>query len=80
VTAHLVNLTNPMMLKGPIREIIPISKQTVRIRLPRDGRKVTKARLLVDGSEVPFREEGGAIVIQVPEIELHEVVALDLKA
>jgi hypothetical protein len=80
ITAHLVNLTNPMMLKGPIREIIPISKQTVRIRLPKEGRKVSKARLLVAGSEVPFREEGGAIVVQVPTIELHEVVALELKA
>jgi len=80
VTAHLVNLTNPMMLKGPIREVIPISKQTVRIRLPKDGRRVSKARLLVAGSEVPFRVEGDAIVVQVPTIELHEVVALDLKA
>jgi len=80
ITAHLVNLTNPMMLKGPIREIIPISKQTVRIRLPKDGRKVSKARLLVAGSEVPFREAAGAIVVEVPTIELHEVVALELKA
>ena len=80
VTAHLVNLTNPMMLKGPIREVIPISRQTVRIRLPKDGRRVSKARLLVAGSEVPFRVEGDAIVVQVPTIELHEVVALDLKA
>ena len=80
VTAHLVNLTNPMMLKGPIREIIPISGQKVSIRLPKDGRRVSKARLLVAGSEVPFREEDGAIVVQVPTIELHEVVALDLKS
>src|SRR5205814_862187 len=80
ITAHLVNLTNPMMLKGPIREIIPISAQKVSIRAPRDGRHVSKARLLVAGSEVPFREEAGAIVVQVPTIELHEVVALDLKA
>ena len=78
ITAHLVNLTNPMMLKGPIREIIPISRQTVRIRPPREGRKVTKARLLVAGAEVPFREEGGSIVVEVPTVELHEVVALDL--
>lgn len=78
VTAHLVNLTNPMMLKGPVREIIPISKQTVRIRLPKSGRRVTKAHLLVAGKEAPFREDNGAIVIDVPEIELHEVVALDL--
>jgi hypothetical protein len=77
ITAHLVNLTNPMMLKGPIREIIPISSQKVRIRLPQDGRRVAKARLLVAGGEAPFREEDGAIAVEVPAIHLHEVVALD---
>jgi hypothetical protein len=79
ITAHLVNLTNPMMLKGPVREVIPISHQAVRIRPPRDGRRVTKARFLVAGREVPFRDEGGAIVVEVPTVELHEVIALDLE-
>jgi hypothetical protein len=78
ITAHLVNLTNPMMMKGPIREVIPLSSQVVRIRFPRDGRRITKAHLLVADREVPYREEGGAIVIEVPTIGLHEVVALDL--
>ncbi len=79
ITAHLVNLTNPMMLKGPLREVIPISQQAVRIRPPQDGRRVTKARLLVASREVPFREEAGAIVVEVPTVELHEVIALDLE-
>lgn len=78
ITAHLVNLTNPMMMKGPVREIIPLSRQAVRIRVARDGRRITKARLLVAGREVPFHEEAGAVVVDVPTIELHEVVALDL--
>jgi hypothetical protein len=78
VTVHLVNLTNPMMMKGPVREVIPISRQVVRIRSPRDGRRVTGARLLVAGREIAFREEGGAIIVEVPAIELHEVIALDL--
>ncbi|HEY3624724.1 MAG TPA: alpha-amylase family protein [Terracidiphilus sp.] len=78
VSVHLVNLTNPMMMKGPVREVIPISRQVVRIRSPRDGRRVTGARLLVAGREIAFREEGGAIIVEVPAIELHEVIALDL--
>ncbi len=78
ITAHLVNLTNPMMMKGPIREVIPLSSQRVRIRASLDGRRVTKAHLLVAGGEVPYREESGAIVVEVPTIGLHEVVALDL--
>jgi hypothetical protein len=73
---HLVNLTNPMMMKGPVREAIPIPNQKVRVRVPA-GRRVQKARLLVAGSEVHYRNDGDAILIEVPSIRVHEVVALD---
>jgi hypothetical protein len=76
MTVHLVNLTNPMMMKGPLREVIPLSSQTVRVRLA-EGRRLTKASLLVAGSEIPYREENGLIAIEVPTINVHEVVALD---
>jgi len=76
MTVHLVNLTNPMMMKGPLREVIPLSNQVVRVRVP-DGRRVAKARLLVAGTDVQHREENGAIVIEVATIDIHEVVALD---
>jgi hypothetical protein len=46
MTVHLVNLTNPMMMKGPLREIIPVSRQHVRILIP-NGRHITKVHLLV---------------------------------
>ena len=35
MTVHLVNLTNPMMMKGPFREIFPVTAQKVEVRLPR---------------------------------------------
>jgi hypothetical protein len=76
MTVHLVNLTNPMMMKGPVREIIPISAQKVRLRIP-EGRRVRRVRLLVAGGEVTHRVEGGAIALEVPSIGLHEVVAVD---
>jgi hypothetical protein len=76
MTVHLVNLTNPMMMKGPLREVIPLSSQVVRVRVPA-GRRVTKARLLVAGTEAHFHEKDGAIVVEVPSIDIHEVVALD---
>jgi hypothetical protein len=79
MTVHLVNLTNPMMMKGPVREAIPISSQQVRIRVP-EGRRIHKARLLVAGSEVHYRTDGGAILIEVPSIRVHEVIALDFTA
>ena len=34
LSVHLVNLTNPMMMKGPIREAIPLAAQMVSVALP----------------------------------------------
>lgn len=78
MTVHLVNMTNPMMMRGPVREVIPLSSQKLRIRVP-GGRRVTKVHLLAAGTPVPYREENGAIVVEVPSIGVHEVVALDLE-
>ncbi len=76
MTVHLVNLTNPMMMKGPVREVIPLPNQRVRVRIP-DGRRVTATRLLVAGSDVPHRVEGETIVLEVPTINVHEIVAFN---
>jgi hypothetical protein len=78
LTVHLVNLTNPMMMKGPLREVIPLSSQKVYIRVPRGGRRITKVRLLVSGSDIPFRVDGDTVSVEVPSIGIHEVIALDL--
>jgi hypothetical protein len=77
MTAHLVNLTNPMMMKGPVREIIPAPPQQVRIRAL-DGRRVRKAHFLVSGATPRYRESGGVLSLTAPSIDLHEVIALDL--
>ncbi|MGB6744062.1 MAG: beta-galactosidase trimerization domain-containing protein [Terracidiphilus sp.] len=79
MTVHLVNMTNPMMMKGPVREVIPLSGQKLLIRVP-DGRRVSKVHLLAAGKPVPYREENGAIALEVPTIDVHEVVALDFEA
>jgi hypothetical protein len=76
MTAHLVNLTNPMAMKGPIREIIPITAQQVRLQIPA-GRKVNQVRLLVAGTKIHFTDKEGLLQLEVPSIALHEVVAID---
>jgi hypothetical protein len=76
MTVHLVNLTNPMMMKGPVREIIPLPQQQLLVRVPED-RKVGKVHLLVAGREVPYRRQADTIELEVPSIALHEVVAFD---
>jgi hypothetical protein len=76
MTVHLVNLTNPMMMKGPVRDIIPIGRQQVRLRVPA-GKRIHKAHLLVAKRDVPHHESNGYIEIEVPSVSLHEVIALD---
>jgi hypothetical protein len=76
MTAHLVNLTNPMMMKGPIREIIPITAQQVSVQIPA-GRKVKQVQLLVAGTKPNYINKEGLLQLEVPSIALHEVVAID---
>jgi hypothetical protein len=77
LTVHLVNLTNPMMMKGPIRELLPVGAQKVRIHLP-EGSKAKKVHFLV-GATVPHaRETNGYVTVTVPSILDHEVIAIDL--
>jgi hypothetical protein len=76
MTVHLVNLTNPMMMKGPVRDIIPVGRQQVRIQIPA-GKRVAKTRLLVANAEIPHRQVNGAVELEIPSVGLHEVVALD---
>jgi hypothetical protein len=78
MTVHLVNLTNPMMMKGPFRELIPVGEQRVRVRVP-PGKKVSGIQLLVRGEKgIRSRESGGYLDLVVPSILVHEVVAIDL--
>ena len=77
MTVHLVNLTNPMMMKGPLREFLPVGAQEVAIRLP-EGRKARGVKLLVAGGTVRSRESGGELRVTVPSVTDHEVVAVEL--
>jgi hypothetical protein len=77
VTVHLVNLTNPMMMKGPFRELIPIGEQRVRVRLPEETR-AKKVHLLAAGKSPRFTREGRYLNVTVPEVVDHEVVAIVL--
>jgi hypothetical protein len=78
VTVHLVNLTNPMMMKGPVRELMPVGPQTVRLQLP-GGRRAVAVHLLAAGRTVKPAWEGGRLVVTVPSVLDHEVVAVDVE-
>jgi hypothetical protein len=77
LAAHLVNLTNPMSMKGPYREVFPVGPFDVEIQLPADT-KVAGAKLLTANRPVPHTMNQGRVRVQVPTVEVHEIVALDL--
>jgi hypothetical protein len=76
MTVHLVNLTNPMMLKGPLRETIPVGPFAARIRVPADAR-ATKVQLLTAGTTAPVTMTDGTLRVAVPSVATHEVIAID---
>ena len=77
LTVHLVNLTNPMMMKGPFRELLPVGEQTVILRLP-TGAKVCRVHLLAADKTPRTRLRGQSLTVVVPSVLDHEVVAVDL--
>ena len=76
LTVHLVNLTNPMMMKGPIRELYPIGPLQVSIRLP-EGRQPKQTRLLVAKDDAKFQEAQRVLTVTVPSVTDHEIVAVE---
>ena len=76
MTVHLVNLTNPMMMKGPFRELIPVAAQ-VSIKIPQDT-KVKGVNLLVGGQKPSFEIREDKVILTVPLIYDHEIIGIDL--
>jgi len=78
LAAHLVNMSNPMMMKGPYREIMPLTGPfTVSLALPA-GAKIGAVKLLESGAAAKSHRDGDRLTVEVPRIHLHEVVAIDL--
>jgi hypothetical protein len=77
LTIHLVNLSNPMLMKGPAREILPVGEQKVRVRLPK-GSRAKRVRLLAAARTPRVVHSGDSLNITVPTILDHEVIAIDL--
>jgi hypothetical protein len=76
MTAHLVNLTNPMMMKGPFRELIPVNAKVI-VKIP-EGTKATGVHLLVSGEKPAFEFNDGNIMLTIPQIYDHEIIGIDL--
>jgi hypothetical protein len=74
MTVHLVNLTNPMTMKGPFRETYPVGPLTVFV----PAVKARAVKLLTAGGAAKWRARDGGVECVVPSVDLHEVVAIDM--
>jgi hypothetical protein len=77
IAIHLVNMTNPMAMKGPYRDFFPVGAQTLRLNLPA-GIRAKEARLLVAGKSIPMERSGSLISFTVPSVLDHEVIAIEI--
>ena len=76
VTVHMVNFTNPMMMKGPYRELLPVGEQAVKIKIP-SGHRVSNAKFLVSGEVPVYDFSDGFLKLKISNILDHEVIAVD---
>ena len=76
MAVHLVNMTNPMMMKGPFRELIPVDAE-VSIKIP-DNKKVTAVHLPMRNMAPQFTIKNGMVTLTVAKILDHEIIGLDL--
>jgi type 1 glutamine amidotransferase len=77
LTVHLVNLTNPMTMKGPYREIVPTGPYTVELELP-EALKIQGVKLLEAEQALQARREGTRLIVTVPRVGIHEIVVVEL--
>jgi hypothetical protein len=76
MAVHLVNLTNPMMMKGPMRELIPVDV-AVSIKVPEKS-KVTGVRLPMRQKDAQYSIKDGRLTLSVSQIFDHEIIGIDL--
>jgi hypothetical protein len=76
MAVHLVNMTNPMMMKGPFRELIPVDAE-VSIKLP-DNVKLTGVHLPMRDKDPQYTTKNGTVSLTVTQISDHEIIGLDL--
>jgi hypothetical protein len=72
---HLLNYTNPNMLRGWMTHNYPIGAQKVRFTVPA-GTRVTQVQLLRAGKAAPFVRKGNAVEFTIPQVVDYEVAAI----
>lgn len=71
---HILNYTNPNMTRPFVREFYPVGPLQVNF-LPPQGRRISHVRALRAGRTLAFRQEGGAVRVELPSVSDYEVIA-----
>jgi hypothetical protein len=77
LTVHLVNMGNPLFMRGPVRELLPSFPQELTFRMP-EALRPRAVTLLSTGERPPYRVDGNRLSLTVPPFADHEVVAVDI--
>lgn len=72
---HILNYTNPAMLRGWFSEVYPLGPQKVTIVLP-TGASASKVKLLRAGTDIPLSRSGAKIEFTIPQIPDYEIAAV----
>jgi len=72
---HLLNYTNPNMLRGCFTETYAVGPQLVRTEVP-DGVNGDRVELLRAGTSVPLKREGRMAEFTVPGVRNYEVAVI----
>ena len=72
---HILNYTNPNMLRGWMTHNYPIGGQRIHFALPA-GTSVTRVQLLRAGKPAPFTRKGNVIEFTIPQVVDYEVAAI----
>ena len=75
---HILNYTNPNMLRGWFRDTYPIGPQRVRISIGNAG-SVQEVRALRSGKVLQHQTSADAVEFVIPEIADYEIAAITIR-
>jgi hypothetical protein len=76
LAAHLVNLNSPAAMSGFIHDTVPVGPFTVSLAIPA-GTRPTRVRLLEAEQTAKARRVAERLIVEVPRVRMHEIVAVD---
>lgn len=75
ISIHVLNYTNPNMLRGWFRQNYPIGPQRVQVELP-EGAKAAEVRILRADGDIRFTQQGRVVEFEIPKVIDYEVAVI----